>query len=1328
MALTQEQVTLISVAAFGVKPGEEHSQYFLDSDAAGKFLTSDGDTDKQIHEVLGLKEPLTGTAAVAAVLAHEYNYLVVTKGLEEVSDAAFVKNTAKNLGAELGAENSKTLAIDLASGMPRYEALVKFAEAEAEKAGGIEKVAGFITAQESDKTIDNAVKALVDSAVKPDDTPNKPEVDGETYVLTEGRDTTKDFTGTADKDLFIADAGQNSLGMITNALSTGDRLDGGAGTDTLEVTLVADESFNTTMAVRPVTDSIENVFINALAQGYAFANNSTDVTSKTRLNADQMSDLEQIWSNGSEGSLRVENVKNPGETADLIIGMRSTGNAGSIADRSESNYEVYFQEQELTAGSTGEGSFFYDILNQAAWNQDSTTPVKGFPLDSLRFDISFGGAKAVEFRVQLEDGDMKDINTHAQLVSLLNDKLAVMQANDARLDGLDFVVKGTFNDGDGRNNIDQIRLVDSKAEGRELVGGTTKLDEEAPSGNLYWNQGAQGTQISNEPITANVILDDVGRTSDGGFLRVGSMSDSLGKPHSGSTGIEVYDLEVQRDSSLSGLYTTNGTLDKILIKSATGSDGDLTIGNSKTAKNGVSAQFNEALKKEFNEGVSEAGLTSITTSGFNGNLSLGTLGDRFVNTGRLDAVIEGNVTFNALVNDANNDSTVYSYNTGSGADTVDVNLNTDTIDRVDTGLTINTGAGADTIRLNSKVLANELDASQLTMAKLDNVKVNAGSGDDFVQLVGDVRANINAGAGSDFVVINSDGEAKDIYGGSWNFGSASVSQGAGFGPQVLYNAQLTVTFAGFESTVKVPTDAAGNFVANQLVINQAIRNAIAESPELARLLKVTNKDGSQQITVDSTVAGANALTVEINQPNAVVANAVTGEVQISTGDLLALQKGLIATTAGDSDTFNSIDAVATAIGGTRTVLENTVKGLTSTTESNFSVINMGGGVSDLLVLDSNRESSNIIKIDEGFGKVSVVNFHNQNDNTGSIATNTVGNHAIDFTSILDNTADRSANDNNLSEQDVAITLNTTGGSAGANSVNMLKFTQSTADNAVEWKNLTAQNLVDVLNGVTDTAPVGSLTASSLSATATPNLLQTTQKHIVMLENQDNLGEYKVFKLTSTIEEDRTVKDSAFSGAELLGTLDFGASINFNLVGSTAFKGIYDELLHKADDSVYVPTEAPSEEPTEEPVDPDANLVAIDVVPVNSEFTGSFAGTEAKDIFTVSGVEADLVNLVAQISITEFGANDSLDFSGVYANGFVDNIGLGLGQPIDISMDGTNLQVTLMDVPGLNDIDTWIVTFEAVDANIAAVVNGAADTQAALAGLNDAWNAEWLVLA
>ena len=70
MALTQEQVTLISVAAFGVAPGEVHSNYFLDSDAAGKFFVGETGNKQQIHEVLGLKEPLTGTAAVEIGRAH----------------------------------------------------------------------------------------------------------------------------------------------------------------------------------------------------------------------------------------------------------------------------------------------------------------------------------------------------------------------------------------------------------------------------------------------------------------------------------------------------------------------------------------------------------------------------------------------------------------------------------------------------------------------------------------------------------------------------------------------------------------------------------------------------------------------------------------------------------------------------------------------------------------------------------------------------------------------------------------------------------------------------------------------------------------------------------------------------------------------------------------------------------------------------------------------------------------------------------------------------------------------------------------------------------
>jgi hypothetical protein len=69
----------------------------------------------------------------------------------------------------------------------------------------------------------------------------------------------------------------------------------------------------------------------------------------------------------------------------------------------------------------------------------------------------------------------------------------------------------------------------------------------------------------------------------------------------------------------------------------------------------------------------------------------------------------------------------------------------------------------------------------------------------------------------------------------------------------------------------------------------------------------------------------------------------------------------------------------------------------------------------------------------------------------------------------------------------------------------------------------------------------------------------------MVENAANPGEYKVFYLTSTVDADTDTTDGDFdSGAVLLGTLDFGNSINFNLVGSAGWTAAYNAMIDTAD--------------------------------------------------------------------------------------------------------------------------------------------------------------------
>ncbi len=134
--------------------------------------------------------------------------------------------------------------------------------------------------------------------------------------------------------------------------------------------------------------------------------------------------------------------------------------------------------------------------------------------------------------------------------------------------------------------------------------------------------------------------------------------------------------------------------------------------------------------------------------------------------------------------------------------------------------------------------------SQNTMSELDNLDINLGDGDDTLLLNGQGNFDVKAGNGSDFVEIDSLSTTDGIN-GVWSFGQASGAQN--FGEKVLYHAELTVTFAGFESTVKVQTDKDGKFIATQSTINEAIIAAIENSdvPEMAKLLKYEYKTGTQ---------------------------------------------------------------------------------------------------------------------------------------------------------------------------------------------------------------------------------------------------------------------------------------------------------------------------------------------------------------------------------------------------------------------------------------------------------------------------------------------------
>ena len=550
------------------------------------------------------------------------------------------------------------------------------------------------------------------------------------------------------------------------------------------------------------------------------------------------------------------------------------------------------------------------------------------------------------------------------------------------------------------------------------------------------------------------------------------------------------------------------------------------------------------------------------------------------NLGTLNATGGGDVAFYGDVG-AKAD---YSYTTAGGEDIIDVDLAGDAVDTVGTGMTISTGSAQDSVTVTM-----DEGVSQSTMEELGNLDIDTGGGADAVDLNAYGNFYIDAGAGNDFVRINSVGENGNANTGSWSFGAATGTAGnfaSATDGRVLYDAELTVSFAGFEATADVETD--DNFVATQTEINEAIKDAIENDDTLSQLLNVEYGTGDQQLIVTSNVGGDNNLAVDLFQPELVETDATEGEqVVLSSGNLTAIRQGLIDTSNLDSadletvaDVVNEQNTAYTDFDGsidtggngngdltynvdTRDANANNYQGFdnggssNSTLGVNFSTINPGDA-HDVVVFHSQVNSSNTLEINQQFGEVDVVNFFDASPDQDP----DVGLHALDFTHYLDNENDPSVdNDNHQSAEPINITFDDDN-NAEANTVSMLDFNEDVHDDSITFDEITANNLLDQLNEGTVSNEYGGLYEDSLTAADFDGaeLVGNTQKHIAMVENDKNPGEYKVFFLESSVDDDGNVENNGeFTSATELGTLDFGASINFQLAGNIGYEKTIESL-------------------------------------------------------------------------------------------------------------------------------------------------------------------------
>lgn len=1013
---------------------------------------------------------------------------------------------------------------------------------------------------------------------------------GQTFSLTENRDT---VTGTADNDTFFADVAQNGNGASANALSTGDVIDGGAGTDTLNATIINDnevDGANAGLSINARTTNVEVVNLSTLDE---------NVT----VDAGRMNGVDEFWSDDSDANLILEDVRiGDGQsiTKDITFGLKDVDQ--------QSGLSAAFDSQSLTnAGTTTTNS---QLLVRIA---DVSTETPATPLANVEVNLSFNlGSETVTLEnVRSTDG------TYAGLVTALSAALAADGYSAVGVQLSTAYTQVTFAD----NTVtlpftaQEILLSDPNGNAFSNVSFTQSAVAPVAGGFLVAGNAAPvDPSTSTTMIETTVVLDNAGRGSVAGDVVIGGMSNS-GKV------VEKMNLVVDRDSKIDDLATASG-------------------------------MENNAFNAASYEGYKEI---EITSKGANGELSIEDIQDSAVvnaNTfagdklaiNNADALltlnvnIAGDVTVTADTAEGAN-----VYTTGAGKDSLTVTVGGDDVDTAGEGFTANTASGDDSVTI--KMTAG---VSQNTMETLDNLNVNTADGNDNVNLDAYGNFNIDTGAGSDFVRINSVDDNGNATKGAWTIGDDSDLKTNYFDERVLYKAQLTVSFAGIEETVEIATTADKNFVATQADINAAIKAAVAANPELTALLTLSDSTGNQALEIESNVGGLNNLGIAIYQPQleSASANVATGtsageDTLIATADVAALRAGLIKTgveansdnlenaaeVKSVTDAFNNFYGSVAANGTSDEVLSSTseiqgdvttganvidtnagifqdsagslyhafgattdgnASGTNSTTGINLSSIDAGNGSNDVVVLHSDALSSNQLVINEVFGKLTVVNWHNvasENVNDALNASGQMGEHALDFSAYLNNQQDASTavNGNGDSATTINTTVNLVAGAssfgaanlstnttndavADANGVNVIRFAESGTET---FAGLTATNLIASLNDTTTN--YGNLSQALLSPGNNTNLVGNTQNHIIMVENDLNEGEYKVFSVSSTLNTAKTQTATQVGGvnqfdtnAVELGTLDFGASINFNVVGEVSYTSYIENLVDAVD--------------------------------------------------------------------------------------------------------------------------------------------------------------------
>lgn len=750
-------------------------------------------------------------------------------------------------------------------------------------------------------------------------------VDGSAAAnLTFGHD---DLSGSND---YYAPVVQNpTLGSVTNTLETGDIIRGiDGGTLTADLVLSSQAGIPIGPAISSTTNNIDKIILRAQTGQLDIA--GAPHGNLSHIDAERNYGVKEWWSQDSRASIQVEDVRTLPE--DTLIGVRNTD--------PEVDFLVYFDPAQLINRVSSESSLtisLFDITNP--------TSLENVPIDGVAFVVD-------GVTIALRSDAMGAAKTHAEFFAALQAALAATPAAAGITATLNADNSITFNDPNG---------------GVFAKGGWSFIDNVVPAdGNIKYNQEVGDPTLSTEPVTTSVVLDAVGRTSQGGVVDIGSLGDG---------GIERFNVEVQRDSWVAALRSTEH------------------LGN---------------LNGNNNLPFNHLEIVNFTSAGANGNVKVGTVDEGNL-PGKLDGrlfdglvdvrVVDGSA-FKGQLNlgitltpdsvdrflDGAEEPVQFSYTGSAQNDLFNIVATPDTLNDVDFRGNVDLGAGDDRLVLNANG------------GWLKNLSVNGGEGNNTI-----VVSNTNVGTTANFTFASFQNfQNYEIEGNgatTHNFanlpGVTNFVVATGDTDTTLLNLPATlntVTISGKNQTV----DQYGNRNnADQNFGTIAIR-AAAAAELTVKLDNTARVDG--ELTVDvlnvedngATQSAVRTLNIESNGTRD-TANEI-GEInaeRVSTFNLtgtqdLSVYLNQAANTQGNVNGYtdlvvNGADAAGDLTVGVNAAIVNALHGQDKT-----STFTAGEGTADLLIFDGATAVTKALVTASGFETVRF------NDGGDYNAVNTTG--------------------------------------------------------------------------------------------------------------------------------------------------------------------------------------------------------------------------------------------------------------------------------------------------------------------------------------------------